>query len=166
MSANGIFIFPRTASDRAIQRIAACVNAYPNNKKIKVTISEAKPERSDAQNRALWGCAYKAIAEATGHDKEDLHEFFCGEYFGWKTIEMFGKMRRRPIRTTTMNESGEREVINTQELSDFYSFVQMRMAEFGIDVPDPDPEWFENVPRRKAAESNSQSSMHAQPAGM
>lgn len=166
MSANGIFIFPRTASNRAIERIAACITAYPSNKKIKVTISEAKQERTDSQNRALWGCVYKAISESTGHDKEDLHEFFCGEYFGWKTVEMFGKLKRRPIRTTTMNESGQREVISKQELSDFYGFIQMRMAEFGIDVPEPDPEWFENVSERKTTESNSQPTLYAETSGV
>lgn len=85
----------------------------------------------------MWGVAYKAIREASGNDLDDMHEWACGEYFGWVEREMFGLRKKRPRRTTTTDEHGRRNVLSTVEFMDFYSFIQRRMAEYGIYVPDP-----------------------------
>lgn len=111
-----------------------------------VTIEEAKKERSDLQNRALWGCAYRTLRDATGNDPEDLHTYFCGEYFGWTEYEVMGRKRLKPKRTTTRREDGSRDVISTIHLSDFYAFIQQRSAEtVGVYVPDPDPMWWQHA---------------------
>lgn len=137
---------------RNLARIVAYLSALPKDIVIKVTVAEAKKERSDLQNRALWGCAYKTLRDATGNDPEDLHTYFCGEYFGWTVYEVMGEKRKRPRRTTTKNEDGKRDVINTLHLSDFYAFIQQRSAEtVGVFVPDPDPEWFRQEQERRAA---------------
>lgn len=109
----------------------------------QVTIGLVKKERSDLQNRALWGCAYKTLRDATGNDPEDLHTYFCGEYFGWVEYEVMGATRKRPRRSTTKDENGKRDVISTTQLQDFYAFIQQRSAEtVGVFVPDPDPMWW------------------------
>lgn len=109
----------------------------------RITIGPVKKERSDLQNRALWGCAYKALYDATGNDPEDLHEYFCGEYFGWKETRILSRRRLKPKRSTTRDENGKRDVISTRDLSDFYAFIQRRAAEtVGVYVPDPDPNWW------------------------
>jgi hypothetical protein len=53
-----------------------------------------------------------------------------------------GAWSKRPVRTTTTNEQGERDVIGKLLMAEFYEFIQRRSAEVGFDVPDPDPLWF------------------------
>lgn len=121
------------------------------DKEYAVTIGEVKKERSDVQNRALWGCAYKTLRDATGNDPEDLHTYFCGEYFGWEVREVMGMKKKYPKRTTTTGYDGKRDVITTLQLSDFYAFIQQRAAEtVGVYVPDPDPMWWAKEELRAA----------------
>jgi hypothetical protein len=48
---------------------------------------------------------------------------------------------RRPVRTTTTNEAGERDVVDTVTMARMYDFIQRTAAGYGIDVPSPDPMW-------------------------
>jgi hypothetical protein len=128
---------------RNFTSLMAFLSTLDITKDFQVTIGLVKKERSDLQNRALWGCAYKTLREATGNDPEDLHTYFCGEYFSWVEYEVMGQKRKRPFRTTTRDENGKRDVISTIHLQDFYGFIQQRSAEtVGVYVPDPDPMWF------------------------
>lgn len=125
------FVLPPEPSDR--EQIAANLHAFVMKalpgKRLKVTVEEAKKRRSDEQNRALWGVAYKALSDATGNDAEDLHTFFLGEHFGWEVVNVMGEKKRRPMRRS----SG----LSTVEFAEFYSFIQRRAAEAGYYVPDP-----------------------------
>jgi hypothetical protein len=97
-----------------------------------VTIEEAKPKRSDPQNRYLWGLVYPTVLAAgklEGWSANDLHEYLLGEHFGWELVEGFGRKRQRPIRRSSR--------LNKQEFSDYVAFIQQRMSEHGIFVPDP-----------------------------
>lgn len=109
------------------------------NKSWKVEIKEARKSRTLDQNAALWAVAYPPLREATGHSVEDLHEYFCGEYFGWSEYKVMGNPRSRPIRTTTTGEDGKRDLIDTRTFNDFYANVQRIAAGMGVIVPDPDP---------------------------
>ena len=102
-------------------------------------VRRRKATRSSAQNRALWGVAYKALREQTGNEAPELHKYFCGEYFGWVVGEVFGMAKKDPRRTTTHDDDGRRDTISKAEFADFYAFIQQRAAENGFDVPDPDP---------------------------
>jgi hypothetical protein len=142
------FILRRGA--RSFTSLMAFLSTLDVTKEFQVSIGPVKKERSDLQNRALWGCAYKTLREATGNDPEDLHTYFCGEYFSWVEYEVMGQKRKRPFRTTTKDENGKRDVISTIHLQDFYAFVQQRSAEtVGVYVPDPDPMWWSH--QEKAA---------------
>src|SRR3546814_20650579 len=90
------------------------------------------------QNNALWGVAYKAIEEATGNDPKDLHEYFCGEFWGWVESTVLGRRKVKPRRTTTRDENGRANKVKADEFARFYEFIQRRMAENGVYVPDPD----------------------------
>lgn len=137
------FILP--VGPRSFERVMAFLSSLDVTKEWAVTIGRVKKERSDLQNRALWGCAYKALSEATGNDPEDLHIYFCGEYFGWTEYTVMNRKRLRPRRSTTKDEHGKRDVISTLDLSDFYAFIQRRAAEtVNVFVPDPDPRWWAN----------------------
>ena len=128
---------------QVLANIHAFVDRLPSSKSWKVEIKEARKERSNDQNAALFGVAYEALIRATGYTKEELHMEFCGRHFGWIEYQIFGETRRKPRRTTTTDENGDRDVIPTVEFAQFYEMVQMVGAEAGIDVPDPDPFWKE-----------------------
>lgn len=133
------FILERSVT-RNLTKLVGFLSSLPMDKAWKITIAEHRKTRSNEQNNALWGVAYVAIHEASGNDPEDMHEYFCGEYFGWVERPMFGQRKKRPRRTTTTDASGRRSVLTTIEFMDFYGFIQRRMAEFGIYVPDPNEE--------------------------
>lgn len=137
---------------RNFTSLMAFLSTLDVTKDFQVTIGLVKKERSDLQNRALWGCAYKTLRDATGNDPEDLHTYFCGEYFGWVEYDVMGATRKRPRRSTTKDENGKRDVISTIHLQDFYAFIQQRSAEtVGVYVPDPDPMWFAREEEARAA---------------
>lgn len=127
---------------RVLANLLACLQKLPESKSWRVEIREARKERSLDQNAAMFGVAYAAIMEATGlegdADKKQLHRNMCGDFFGWTEKPMLGRV---PVRTTTTNEHGEREVIDTATAARMYDFIQRQAAEYGIDVPDPDPLW-------------------------
>lgn len=119
-------------------RIQGLISALKDDRAWMISIKEWKGTRTQQQNRALWGLAYTTILKDGGEamrgwDKQDLHEFFLGEYFGWEVVELFGKKRQRPIRRSSK--------LDKSEFADFFSFVQRRAAEFGIFIDDPDPMW-------------------------
>lgn len=126
-----------------LAKVHAFVDRLPTSKSWRIEIKEARKERTGHQNRALFGCAYPAIKAVTGDDIDDLHESFCGKFFGWVDREVMGEFKRRPFRTTTTDENGERDVLPTVVFAEFYNTVQRIAAEVGIDVPDPDPFWRE-----------------------
>lgn len=136
--------------EASAERVRRFLMDFLPGKDLVVNVKKKTKERSDPQNKALWGCAYDYLRKATGNDKEDLHDYFCGEFFGWKEYEVMGKRKLKPVRTTTTNEAGKRDVISTEELSEFYAFIQQHAAQGGHYVPDPDPNWFHEE-KRKAA---------------
>lgn len=136
--------------DRELVRanLHAFIDRLPDTKSWQVIIEQYHKPSTAKQRRSLFGVAYKAIMEATGlrgsRDKERLHENMCGEFFGWKDAPMVGRV---PVRTTTTNERGEREKITTLVALEMYAHIQHLAAEYGVDVPDPDPLWREKAQR-------------------
>lgn len=135
---------PPETRERAAQSLMAAILRYLPGQRLEVRVRRMRRQRSDLQNRALWGCAYKALTEQTGNDPEDLHTYFCGRFFGWQEYDVMGLMRKRPVRTTTRDERGNRDVIDRGVMAEFYDFIQRESAMAGFDVPDPDPEWWTN----------------------
>lgn len=133
------------------RNLHAFIDRLPKDKPWVFVVDKLVKKRSPKQRKALFAAAYGPIMEFMGlrgdDDKNELHRFFCNEYFGSK-IDQLG--RRMPMRTTTKNERGEREEITMDVALDFYSFVQQKAAENGIDVPSPDPLWRENMMKDEA----------------
>lgn len=139
--------------ERTTLKVLVCeyIDQLPLDKPWIVSITKLVVERTNLQNRALWGCAYKYVEKETGYKPERFHTLICGEYWGWKVDEMFGKKTRVPIRTTTHDEDGKRDVISTAELSEFYSYIQDWVADnSGLQVPDPDVRWKFNEAKAEA----------------
>lgn len=104
---------------------------------------ECKPyrkSRSNDQNALLWAM-YGPIADAMGFDRDDLHEWFCGKMWGWKDVKVPRSPRNPdgfasvPVRTTTRNEDGKRNVIDAKTFSEFVDMVDRTAAKAGVFVP-------------------------------
>jgi hypothetical protein len=115
------------------------LDRLPATKSWRLEIKEARKERTDLQNDALFGVAYLVLMQQTGYTKDEMHEAFCKRFFGTVEREVFGSVSTRPYRTTTTNERGERDVMEAVDFGYFYDMVQQVGAEAGVFVPDPDP---------------------------
>lgn len=133
-----IAVLPATGREDAVNRLAASLLAALPGKALRVEYAEAKNERSSPQCRYLNGVAYKLLSEATGYERDDISEYLCGTYFGWKDKLKPGKQTVQiPVRTTTTNEDGKRAVLSKQEFADYVAFVQRFAAKHGVFIPDP-----------------------------
>lgn len=133
------FVLPKSGRERIADNLRAFVMSALPGKELRVEVCEYRKRRSQDQNAALWGVAYKTLSDATGNDAEDLHTFFLGEWGGLEVITVMGQQRRVPKRRSSK--------LTTVEFSEFYAFIQQRAAEtVGVYVPDPDPLYW-----RKAA---------------
>lgn len=142
-----------SADNRAldVESLSRLLNALLPGCEITVTAEQTKRERTRKQIASLFGVAYASLMAQMGlrgqADKDALHRDFCGDYFGWVEAAACGSFKRRPRRTTSTDERGNRDVICTRQQLDFYAFIQQTAAEFGYDVPDPDPEWHRKAER-------------------
>jgi hypothetical protein len=110
---------------------------------LDVSAKPHKPTRTNEQNAYLWSCCYPPIAEAMGYSVEDIHEYMCGRHFGWADMPCPKTPRNPegicsiPIRTTTRDAEGKRNVLNKAEFSAFVETVHRIAAQAGVFVPDP-----------------------------
>lgn len=160
MRAESIVLPANAPREEAIDRLLAVAMNLAIGKSWRFKWKVAKPERSEKQNKALWGCAYRYLTKDTGNDADSMHEYFCGEFFGWKKVQVFGRQKLKPRRTTTTDEEGNTDIISTLRFMEFYEFIQRRMAmEYGFNVPDPDPNWKQR--ERELAEQESRAQLEA-----
>jgi len=64
-----------------------------------------------------------------GWNRDDLHDYFLGECFGWETLEGFGRKRMRPLKRSS--------ALNKQEFSDYLLFLETKCMDMGIVIPEP-----------------------------
>jgi len=132
------FVLPRFASrESTIARIGKILGGLGQECAWMVEIKEHKPLRSNQQNRYLWGVVYPTILKAgrlDGWEPEEVHDYCLGECFGWESVTGLGRRKVRPVRRSSR--------LSKTEFADYIAFIQRRMSEHGINVPDPDPDWF------------------------
>lgn len=147
MSKRQRFILPPQGRERiGANLLAFALTSWPG-KEVQVVIEPYVPARTLRQNAALFAVAYPPIMEHVGlrgeREKEELHEFFCEQYFGACDRPMIGQ---RAKRTTTRNEAGERDVLNREQFSEFFEFVRQYAAQnIGVVIDDPNPFYRENA---------------------
>lgn len=130
---------------RNLTKIVAFLSQLSPSRAWRITVAEERSSRSVQQCRYLNGVAYKLLSDKTGYERDDISEFMCGTYFGWKQVKVPktpnnpNGVEDRPIRTTTTDDLGNRNVLSTTEFMDFVAFVQRFAASKGVLVPDPDP---------------------------
>lgn len=145
------FTLPKLLSRAGmIAKIAAFLTALPDTKAWRIEVKQVQSERSQAQNNYLNGVAYKILGDAIGYERDDVSEFLCGTYWGWKEKRVPKKpscptgIESVPRRTTTTDEAGNRSVLSKLEFADYVAFVQRFAASKGIHIPDPDQDYIEH----------------------
>jgi hypothetical protein len=140
------FVLPRGDRKRALPLAMIVLESLDEETAWKVTIEPSKRERSDSQNAYLWSVPNKMISELTGYEVAEVHEYLCGQFWGWKDKRVPKTPRNPqgiesvPVRTTTRNEQGKRDVLTTTQFSTYVDFVQRFAAtKLGLVIPDPDP---------------------------
>lgn len=114
------------------------MSAYPG-KPINIKITVARPERTDRQLGYLFGVAYRILVDEKGYTDEGWHEYFCIKFFGGKEVgKPGGRVEIVPIRTTTKDADGNRDVIDRKAFWDFVEMIQRKAAEGGVYIPDPE----------------------------
>lgn len=96
---------------------------------VEIIVQRWKPKRTDQQNRYLWGVVYAMIAQETGNDVNELHDYFLGEFFGWEEREVLGRKKLRP------RERSSKQV--KARFSEFLESVISKAATLGIVIPPP-----------------------------
>jgi hypothetical protein len=125
------------AGRKDVARVTAYLQNLPTDKAWSVKVEEFKPQRSQSQNRYLWGVCYPHILTGGGEAlqgwlAEDLHEYFLGEHFGWETLDGMGRKRVKPLKRSAR--------LTKTEFSEYVAFIQMKAAQMGIFIPDPEGE--------------------------
>lgn len=136
--------FVLRANDQARQRVIenACefLRRLSPAKSWSVEVAPFAKSRSNEQCRYLNGVVYATIGAALGFDRDDISEYLCGSYFGWREKPLpGGRCTHVPNRTTTTDADGKRSVLSVKEFADYVEFCQRFAAEHGIYVPDPEP---------------------------
>lgn len=144
--AENVYTLPPKDREAAIARLVPILAVFQSGRPVNVKLSIARPERTPPQLKYLWGVAIKMLAEHGGYDPEDVHEYLCGSYFGWRTKRLpGGRSEEVPIRTTTVDADGNRDVIDGDEFWKYVEFCQRVGARAGVVIPDPDPEAFKGA---------------------
>lgn len=146
-------VLPRGRPDN--NRLMRAIQALPLDKPFEVIVRPYKAKRSDSQNAALWGHAYKVLGEFMGLQGDEemqlLHRQLCSLYFGTAERLVMGERVTVPKRTTTRNEFGQRDVLNKVQFADFFAFVQRKAAEAGCIIADPSLDHYLDEPKEAAA---------------
>lgn len=118
-----------TENDR--KRWFAFVEAQPLP--LDVKCEPWKEPRKLTANAYLWRWVYGPVVERLGFTEEDWHEFRCIAYFGGKQVEKpDGTTKTVPVRTTTRNENGKRDVLKGREFNDFLVSCEEFFASRGV----------------------------------
>ena len=141
MTANVITLPPKDR-EAEIARVAETLRFFQLGKPVNVKLTIARPERTVPQLRYLWGVPYRMLAESFGFEPDEISEYLCGSYWGWKPKRLpGGRSHEVPIRTTTEDADGNRDVIDGKEFWDYVEWIQRVGARQGVVIPDPDPNY-------------------------
>lgn len=134
-----VHTLPPNDREAAIAALLPVLRLFEEGKPINVKISIARPERSVPELRYLWSVPYAMLGEAMGFDPEDISEYLCGCFFGWKPKGLpGGREMQVPLRTTTTDEDGNRDVISGEKFWKYVEWIQRVGARHGLVIPDPD----------------------------
>lgn len=123
-----------------LARLVKYLQSLADDKTWEITIKQQRKKRTESQNNYLWGCVYPTLLRQGGEslagftDKE-LHEYFLGVHFGNECRVINGRTHFKPKHRS--------HDLDTKEFIGFWETVHREAAMLGINIPDPDPAWFE-----------------------
>lgn len=142
MSAHNVITLPPKNRDREIERIVMLCNTFQSGKPVNVKFTIARPERTIPQVAYLHAVCYTMLSEHTGYEKDEVEEYLLGSYFGWKEKKLpGGRVSSIPIRRTTTDEEGNRDVLEGRKFWDFVEWIQRVAARQGCIIPDPSKDY-------------------------
>lgn len=120
-----------TETDRARYIAFLQAQALP----LDVQCEPWKAPRTNPQNAYLWAAVYAPLVERCGFTAEEWHSYFCQLHFGTvQHVKPSGEIEMVPLRTTTRNEHGKRDVLKGKAFADFVTFVESECAKRGVFV--------------------------------
>jgi len=138
------------ARSHDIGRVVHALEALPEGKAWRISVEEAKAERSNPQNNYYHAVVLEMIAERWGVETEEAHEWLCGTRWGWKDKKVPRTPRNpdgidsKPRRTTTTGYDGKRSVLSKTEFEEFVEFARRFAAtKLNLFIPDPDPNYLQ-----------------------
>jgi hypothetical protein len=106
------------------------INNLDPRKKWRVEITEYRERRSLDQNAYIHGVPLKMISDETGYSMEDIKEYLCGEFTGWREVTVFGKAKAKPFLTTSQ--------MDKKQMTDFIEWLQWWASEtLNMNIPSP-----------------------------
>ena len=139
--AENVYTLPPKDREAAIARLVPILSVFQAGKPVNVKLTIARPERTPPQLRYLRGVVVPMLADHGGYEREDVYEYLLGSWFGWREKRLPGNRTEQvPIRTTTTDADGNRDVIEGRAFWDFVEFIQRVGARAGVVIPDPQPE--------------------------
>lgn len=100
---------------------------------LEVSCAPWKEPRKLTANAYLWAFVYGPLVEVAGFTQDEWHEFMCIGYFGGVPYtRLDGTEGERPVRTTTKNERGERDVLKGKPFNDFLMYAESECAKRGV----------------------------------
>lgn len=145
---NLIVLPPEKREDAIRDELTPKLMVAHAGKPVRVKWEIARPDRTPAQNRYLWAVPYELLHEATGYEKEELHEWFCGARWGWvdkpcpKTPSNPRGIKSVPVRSTTTDENGEHDICSAEDFVKIWEHAQRVGSKLGVVIQDPDPDWW------------------------
>ena len=120
-----------------LKALIGLLQALSGEKEWVVEVKQYVRPRSTEANGYLWSCVYPTLMQARPGvaSADEWHEFACGMVFGWKPSKLSG--HSRPIRTTTTDENGNRDVLPSSRFWEFIEQIRAWAASEGVYVPDP-----------------------------
>ena len=106
---------------------------------LEVTCKRWAKSRTSKQNR--WLRALESdIGEYVGYSLDEVHTWILGDHFGWKDVKVPRSPRNpdgvasAPVRTTTTDENGKRNVLKSDEWAKFAAHAERIAAKAGVYV--------------------------------
>lgn len=132
---------PKNRESVITKVIDACNKIYAG-KAVNVKFTIARPERTIPQVAYLHAVCYTMLSEHTGYEKDEIEEYLLGSYFGWKEKKLpGGRVSSVPIRRTTTDEEGNRDVLDGEKFFKFVEWIQRVGARQGLVIPDPSKDY-------------------------
>lgn len=122
---------PKIATPKDLERWIAFLQAQPLP--LECTAEKWKEPRRLEANAYLWRYVYGPVVDALGFTEEAWHEYRCIAYFGGKQVEKpDGTTETKPVRTTTKDENGKRDVLKGKDFNDFLVASEEFFASKGV----------------------------------